>query len=140
MGATGSSLAGAGVALMVVALLLIALGLSWFMLAGWKAGSLTALERGYLALTPVPVILTVGVPLAMTMLREGGDVARQWSNRVSVVGICLGGVLLLAGGTLVGRRRVREENPAGRLWAGIFLAGIPVFLTLAVVVLYSFLS
>ena len=122
--------------MIVVALLLVALGLSWFLLAGWNTAALTVLDRVFLVLSPVPVVLTIGAPLAMTVLQAGADFARLWSNRLSVAGIGLSGILLLAGLALVGRRRVRDEAPEGRLWAAIFLAGIPVFLTLLVVLLY----
>lgn len=119
-----------------VAMLLVALGLSWFLLAGFRTGSLTGLERGYLFLSPLPVILALGVPLALTILRVDSNAAPPLSNGLTVAGIWLSGVLVLAGLALVWRRRGRVEGPAGRMAAGIFLAAIPALLTLLVNLLY----
>ncbi len=119
------------------ALLLVALGLSWFMLAGWRTGSLTVLERGYLILSPLPVLGAFGGPLATTVLWTGAAADRLWSNRLTTAGIWLSGALVLAGFALMWRRRARGDTSEGRLGAGLFLAGFPAFLTLVVVAFYA---
>lgn len=122
--------------MITVALLLILLGLSWFLLAGFQVGSLTALERVYLWLSPVPVLLAVGVSIAVTVLRLDSASTRVWSNRLSAAGVWLSVSMILAGLALMGRRHGRGHIREGRLAAGLFLAGIPALLTAIVVLLY----
>lgn len=120
--------------MITVAMLLVAVALAWFMLAGFRVGALTVYERIYLLLSPLPVVLSLGIPLAMTVLRLGeGRGERSWSNRLAEGAIWLSGALVLAGLALMWRHGVRNEGREGRLAAGIFLAGIPALLTLAVI-------
>ena len=123
--------------MIAVALLLMVLALAWFMLAGFRVGDLTIYERVYLFLSPLPVLMALGIPLAMTALRWGaGRGERSWSNRLTEGGIWLSAALVVSGLALLWRRWSRNEGREGRLAAGIFLAGIPAFLTLAVISLY----
>lgn len=118
-----------------VGVLLVALVLSWFLLAGRATGRLTGLERAYLIVSPLPVLLMFGVPLVKQLLRA--NPAQPRGSRLEEVSVGLSAALVLAGLALAWRRWTRGEDRKSRLTAGIFLAGIPAFLALLVVMFYG---
>jgi hypothetical protein len=120
-----------------VGILLVALVLSWFLLAGRAAGPLTPLERVYLLVSPLPVLLMFGIPLTLELLRVSAADARAWNGRLDPVATGLSTALILAGVALTWRRFSRGEDRKSRLTAAIFLSGIPAFLTLLVGLFYG---
>ncbi len=123
--------------MIAVAVLLIALALSWFILAGGPAGSITRLERIYLLVTPLPILLMFGVSLLIETLRIPADRVRWLTSHLEPAAILLSAGLILAGMALVWRRWARDEGRKNRLVAGIFLAGIPAILAFLVVLMYG---
>lgn len=124
--------------MIAVGVLLVAIALSWFLLAGRAAGPLTGLERIYLVVCPLPVVLMFGVPLALELGRVTPESVRPWSSRLDTASIGLSAVLIAAGLALSWRRWTRGEDRKSRLTAGIFLSGIPALLTLVVGLLFAF--
>jgi len=122
--------------MIAVGILLVALALSWFLLAGRGTGPLTPLERVYLVVSPLPVLLMFGIPLGRELLRAN-SVTRPAGSRLEAVSIGLSAVLVLAGLALTWRRWTRDEDRKSRLTAAIFLSGIPAFLTLLVGLFYG---
>ena len=122
--------------MVALGLLLVVLALSWYLLAGRGTGSFTIMERVFLALTPLPVILMFAIPLLLDALRLGSAVG-AWKTKLEPASIWASAGLVLSGVVLVWRRFARNADRQGRLTAGIFLAGIPVLLALAVGLLYS---
>jgi hypothetical protein len=123
--------------MIAVGILLVALALSWFLLAGRGTGPLTPLERVYLVVSPLPVLLMFGIPLALELLRVSPDNARAWNGELDPVSIGLSTALILAGVALTWTRFARGGDRKSRLTAAIFLSGIPAFLTLLVGLFYG---
>ncbi len=123
--------------MIAVALLLVALVLSWFVLAGRTGGAFTIFERIHLALSPLPLVLMFGISLATQLLRIGPDGLGSWTRWLEPASIGLSAVLVVTGIALIWRRWARGEDRKGRLTAATLLAGIPVVLALLVVLFYG---
>lgn len=110
--------------------------LGGLLVAGGKAGALTAAERIYLLCAPAPVILAFVIPAAFALLFHDPAGARPWTERISAAGVWLSGALVVVGLVLLGLRRSGSKPSDRRLVVAILIAAVPAFLVGVVMFLY----
>ena len=118
--------------LVLAALLLVAL------LGAHARHPLTALEIVYVALSPIPAIMTFVLPVIITWHSFEPE-SRRLSNTVSNAGVFVSAGLAICGVALMARRFVKNEEQEQRLIVGLVLAALPASLALMVVLLYAIL-
>ncbi|HEY7681409.1 MAG TPA: hypothetical protein VH879_02090 [Gemmatimonadales bacterium] len=121
---------------MIVGVVLLALlAFAVFSLQSWRASALSQVERLYLLMSGVPVILTFLLPAAVS-LRGGAAPTRAWLNGASQAGVALSAAMFVAGLYLLWKRQGRAESMDSRLALAVLLASLPMLLLGVVLLLY----
>lgn len=98
---------------------------------------LSAPERAYLLLVPLPCVLALLVPAISGAAGASPSVPASWSNRFTFVGVCLSGLLVAAGMFLALQRSRRGATLDLRLAAGLLMAAVPLLMVGLIGILYA---
>lgn len=119
------------------ALVLVVVALAFVLRARGGRRTPDRLERMYLAVAPLPLVLVLLVPALIGFTQGFDGHSRPWINRANGVGIGLSVGLLLTGGVLI-VRAIRGDRAWGwPLAGGVLVAASPAVI---VVITYALLA
>ncbi len=102
-----------------------------------STGDISPGERVYLLLTPLPVFVALVLPTIIGMAQAASLGRSPGSNRLTVAGAALSGMMILVGVAFAIRRRRLGRMVDARLVVGMALAAMPLFLIALVAMLYA---
>jgi hypothetical protein len=98
---------------------------------------LSAPERVYLLLAPLPCVVALLVPAIIGTAGASPSGPASWSNRFTFIGACLSGLLVAAGMFLALQRLRRGATLDLRLAAGLLMAAVPLLMVGLIGILYA---
>lgn len=86
----------------------------------------SGIERVYMAVAPLPLLLSVLAPMAIVFAGGSSGIGRIWIDRFTWTGVALSAALLLVGVGLIVRAAVGRVTWGWPLGAAVVVAATPV--------------
>ena len=117
--------------MILVALLLVALLAAVLILSLGHAGPLNEIERPYVALAPIPLVIAIVVPASIRLTLGYAPALSRWVDLASGVGLLTSAILGVWGVTLVVAAMRRRRAWGWPLGVAVLLAGGPALVIYA---------